>query len=289
MAKEVAVGKRAKISQAQEYVLLAVLGASLFLGVAISLVKHYIDKISFNAEVIGKYEQSIVAYSNAIRDIGVCQKPKGTIYSEDEIKKCDPSSVEVSSISGTLRGNIIEDLAANEALNSVPKEDNSDCTDEAGNAYTYSELIKKYNDSTTSEDRAKASKLIQSCSALRVIPDALPAYRNEEALLSSLNKIFIMSGWEPDMLSPGGEAEAVTFGTNLHNLSVRLSVEASTPVTIKVLNNIERSIREFDIKRASIEWGSDNTLVINAQATAYYMTPSTIEETTASIKPNKGK
>ena len=91
------------------------------------------------------------------------------------------------------------------------------------------------------------------------------------------------------MLSPGGEAEAVTFGTNLHNLSVRLSVEASTPVTVKVLNNIERSIREFDIKRASIEWGSDNTLVINAQATAYYMTPSTIEETTASIKPNKGK
>jgi hypothetical protein len=56
MAKEVAIEKRAKISQAQQYVLLAVLGASIFLGVAISLIFYFVRQISFNSEVIAEEE-----------------------------------------------------------------------------------------------------------------------------------------------------------------------------------------------------------------------------------------
>ena len=53
---------------------------------------------------------------------------------------------------------------------------------------------------------------------------------------------------------------------------------------MNVLDNIERSIREFDIERATIEWGSNNTLTLQAQATAYYMDESTVTETTQTLK-----
>ena len=119
---------------------------------------------------------------------------------------------------------------------------------------------------------------------MRVIPDALPAFKNEEALLASLNKLFIESGWQPESLSPSGSSSASTLVPGLNDISVSLSVEADTGTTMNVLNNIERSIREFDIERATIEWGSNNTLNLQAQATAYYMDESTITETTKTIK-----
>ena len=52
MAKEVAISKRLKITQAQQYMLLSVLVASLFLGTAIALVSNFIRQISFNTKVI---------------------------------------------------------------------------------------------------------------------------------------------------------------------------------------------------------------------------------------------
>ena len=290
MAKEAALAKRAKISQAQELVLLSVLGAALFLGIAVSLVSHFIKKISFNAGVIAEEEIAIVNYSNAIRDIGICRKPSGSIYTDDELKRCVPDSIEASSIPGTLRANILENLAANKALNSVPKETTSGCINEnTKKNYTYEELNAMYTNASSSEELVAASNLIQSCSALRVIPDALPAYRNEEALLSSLNKIFIMSGWEPDSLNPTGSSTATTLGPNLFELSVQLAVESGTDTTVKVLNNIEHSIREFNIERATIEWASNDTLILNAQARAYYMTPSTLTETSKTIKSGDAK
>ena len=146
-------------------------------------------------------------------------------------------------------------------------------------------MNKLYNDAKTTSELVFASNLIQSCSALRVIPDALPAYQNEEALLSSLNKIFLISGWEPDSLSPSGTSGKSSFGNNLYEISVRLSVESNTATTVTFLDNIERSIREFNITRATIEWGSNDTLILNAQATAYYTTPTTIEEASKTIEP----
>ncbi len=284
MAKEIAIGKRAKISEAQQYMLLAVLGAAIFLGIAISLVSHFVQQISFNTRVIMAEEESIVAYSNVIKSTGICESPKGTIYSDDELKKCDPDSIQISKIPGTLRANILEKLASNEALNSVQKEDDSNCINPDTNKnYTYDELNEIYNNSDNSAELKSASQLIKSCSALRVIPDALPAFKNEEALLASLNKLFIVSGWEPNSLSPSGSSSSPTGGS-LNNISVSLSVEADSATTMNVLNNIERSIREFDIERASIEWSGDNRLTLHAQATAYYTGSASITETTKTIK-----
>lgn len=279
MAKEIAIGKRAKISEAQQYIILSVLGASLFLGAAIALVSHFIQQISFNVEVIMAEDESISAYSSIIKTTGICEPPKGANYTNEELNACSPDTIDISKIPGTLRANILTSLAANDALNSVPKQSSSSCINPATNRnYTYQELNRKYRDATTSSELAEASQLIKSCSALRIIPDALPAFKNEEALLASLNQLFLTSGWEPESLSPSGTTVTSPLGINLNAMSVNLSVEANTATTMTVLSNIERSIREFDIERATIEWGGNDTLVLRAQATAYYMDKSSISE-----------
>lgn len=285
MPKEVAISKRVKISEAQQYMLLAVLGASVVLGVAMSLTVHFIQQISFNSKVIAAEEESIASYSNIIKTTGVCEKPKGAVYSDEELRKCDPDNIELKQIPDTLRANILENVAANKALNSVPKDSNSNCINpKSDKNYTYKELNDLYNNASNSTERTEVTQLIKSCSALRIIPDALPAFKNEEALLASLNKLFIESGWQPESLSPSGTSSVSTLDTGLNTISVRLAVEADTSTTLRVLNNVERSIREFDIERATIEWGSNNTLSLSAQATAYYVDPASITETTETIK-----
>lgn len=289
MAKEIAIGKRAKISKAQQNMLLAVFGAALFLGAAVALSVHFIQKISFNTKVIMREEQSIVAYSDVIKTVGICKSPKGSIYSDEELNNCIPDSIEVSEIPGTLRSNILEKLAANKALNSVPKEDDSNCINPTTDKnYTYKELNDIYDKASNAAELDSASQLIKTCSALRVIPDALPAFKNEEALLASLNKLFLISDWEPESLSPSGSSSEASIGSNMFEISVNLSVEADTNVTMTTLNNIERSIREFNIKQASIEWDNGN-LDFKAQATAYYMNKSNFiatAETTETIYAN---
>lgn len=290
MAKEVAVGKRAKISQAQQYVLLAVLGASLFLGAAIATVFYLNHKISFNNNVIAAQNKSIVAYSSAISGIGICKKPNNSkTYNNDELKRCNPETIDVSSIPGTLRANILEKMAANSALNSTPNENAKGCVNPATNKnYTYEEMRAIYNNAN-GEQRAAASELIQVCSALRIIPDALPALRNEEALLASLTKIFSDSGKSPDSLSPTGSPSASSLGSNLMTFSFRLRVESDAVTTKNILSSIERSIRDFDIGSATIGIGDPGSLTLEAQASAYYMNPTTITETTQTIKSEGNK
>jgi hypothetical protein len=246
-----------------------------------------IKQISFNAKVIAAEEQSISAYSNAIKQTGICKSPKGSVYSDEEIKNCNPDEIDIDDIPDTLRANILENVAASKALASVSAINTRSCINPATNKeYTYNELNKFYNNGN---DLRSASNLIKSCSALRVIPDALPAFKNEEALLASLNKIFNLSNWQPDSLSPSGSASSASYGTGMNALSVRLSVEnAGSATTLTILNNIEHSIREFNIDRATIEWSAGG-LNLQAQATAYYMDETTLNETTTTIKAEEGK
>lgn len=287
------VGKRAKISRAQQYMLLSVLGASVMLGVTIALLVHFSQQISFNKKIIMAEDSAIASYTSTIKTTGLCLPPKGDTYTTEEITKCNPSGIEISQIPNTLRSNILQNLATNSDLNSVPKEANSACYNQATEKnYTDQELDKIYDEAaaTGNADQVNAAtELIKSCSALRVIPDALPAFKNEEALLASLNKLFIDSGWQPESLSPGGTSNNNNLRNGLKALSVNLSIEADTATTMGVLHNIERSIREFNIDRATIEWSGTNTLTLQANATAYYMEGSKIVESQKTIKPGEDK
>ena len=100
-----------------------------------------------------------------------------------------------------------------------------------------------------------------------------------------MNKLFIASNWEPESLSPSGTTSASSLGNGLNAISVNVSVEADSATTTNVLNNIEHSIRDFNIERATIEWGGNDSLILKAAATAYYMDESTIQETKKTITP----
>lgn len=294
MAKEIAIGKRAKISEAQQYMLLSVLGAAIFLGAAISLVFHFIQQISFNAKIIAAEEQSIASYSNAIKTLGVCEKPRGSVYSDEELKKCDPDSIEVSQIPDTLRSTILEDLAANEALNSVPKEDNSECINTDGKPFTYKELTKMYKEAVGADALRAASSRIKNCSALRIIPDALPAFQNQEALLSSLNKIFITSNAIPLSFGSADITRDIEITGNLHLLPMRFYFEdINTDTITTVLSNVERSIREIDVNKIFLEYKADtgnfNFNLSASEIYAYYMDTSKLIETTKTIEPEGKK
>lgn len=290
MASNAAVGKRAKISQAQQYLILTVLGTSMLLGAALALVAHFNEQIAFNSKVIEKEDESIKKYSDFIKGFGICKSPSGSVYTDEELSKCDPNLIDAAAIPGTLRYNIIEGMASNAALSSVKNELETGCDNPyTGKRYTYKELKTNYDDANTSEKRIAASELMQKCSALRVIANALPKDKNEEALLASVNYIFDLSGWRFESLSPRGNSESVSFGTNLNSLSVSLSVEADTATTVRVLDNLERSIREFNITRATIGWKNNNSLTIQGQASAFYMTPIKISDSTTTIKAGDTK
>ncbi|MBR5027263.1 hypothetical protein IKX64_01570 [Candidatus Saccharibacteria bacterium] len=288
MAKEVAISKRLKITKAQQNMLFAVLIASIVLGAALSISINLIKRISFNADVITEKDKAISQYSKVISGVGVCKKPKGSVYTEEELKKCNPESITLSEIPGTLRANILQGLASNPALTSVLKEDEDSCINSStGKNYTYDELNEIYQ-ASSEENRAAASDLLKACSALRVIPDALPAFRNEEALLSSLNKIFDLSGWQPESLMPG-DSGTQKNSDGLLSIGMNLSVESDSTVTMEVLNNMERSIREFDFNNVNVEWAENGYLNFSARASAYYVEPTTIIETRKTIKAGGNK
>lgn len=288
MAKEVAISKRIKITKAQQNMLLVVLIASIVLGAALAITVNLVKRISFNAEVISAKDKAITDYSNVISGVGVCKKPQGSVYTEEELKRCNPESISLSEIPGTLRAKILQELAADPALTSVLKEDEDSCINSStGKNYTYDELQEIYQ-SASEEERAAASDMLKACSALRVIPDALPAFRNEEALLSSLNKIFDLSGWQPESLMPG-DAASQKNNLGLSSIGLNLAIESNSTVTMEVLNNMERSIREFDLTNVNVEWAEDGYLNLSARASAYYVEPSTIVETTKTIKAGGDK
>lgn len=289
MAKEIAISKKIKISEAQQYMLLAVVGASVILGVAISLTVSFVNQISYNVNVIMAQDQSIDSYSNFIRDTGICTEPNGKVYTQEELKECNPDSIDVSYVPDTLRSSILTTLASSKSLNSVAKSVDSNCINsKTGKTYTYKELNQEYENATTSAELTAASQRIRSCSALRIIPDALPSFKNEEALLASLNQIFNLSGWVPESLSPSDDKSTSSVDANLNAMAVNLSIESNTATAMTVLKNIERSIRDFDITNASIEWSGNDTLVVRAGATAYYVDPVTLLESDVTVKATKG-
>ena len=71
-------------------------------------------------------------------------------------------------------------------------------------------------------------------------------------------------------------------------IEVNLSVNSDGSVTQTVLSNIEKSIREFSINTATIEWTGDDQLKLEASATAYYTEEVELDEQTTTIKNVNG-
>lgn len=284
--KKPADSKRAKISKAQQLTMLEVLGASLVLGTCLVLVNTIIKYIGFNTKVISAKNEAMASYDQAIRNIGVCADTNNDgRLSDDELKRCNPNAVQLSSVPNSLRYNIFEIMSQNEDLESVARKRNPHCYDKDGNRIDFNAM---YNMSTDDVEREQLLQATKICSALRVIPDALPAQLNTEALMASLNQIFIVSGWEPVSLAPRDESVVLDELTGVEAIPVTLNVNGDGATILRVLNNIDRSIRNFDITSASIEW-TNSGLDLQARANAYYMDDTWALESTETIRAGDAK
>lgn len=276
--------KRLRISKAQQYTMLEVLGASLVLGVCLVLAIFLIKYIKFNTVIITAKNDAITEYDQTLRNVGACvDSDNNGRLSDKELESCNPTATSLSSVSGSLRNNVLTLMAQNADLESVARQRNENCYDENGEKKNFDKL---YEETTDEYKRAEYVQLSKICSALRVIPDALPAQKNTEALMASLNQVFILTGLEPERLAPLDDV-MISEIEGVEVIPVQMRMVGSAPVVLTALNNVERSIREFDITTASVEWTTTG-LSVTANANAYYLKNAGKIETTRKVTAEDG-
>ena len=285
---EKAVGKRIKISKIQQQIMLAVLGTSLVFGVCLVFSVFFVKYIIFNSTVISEKDKAIEDYYSAISSVGICTDSNGDgKYTDKELEQCIPEDIAVEDIPGTLRYNTLVEMSENSNLESVARDSLAACYDVDGNKLDFT---KSYQAATTEEERAQQLYMLKICSSLRVIPDALPASQNEEALLSSMNQIFLLSGLQPESLSPSSAGE-VSPVEGLEVIPVSVSIEDTATKTTRLLENMERSIRAFYFTNASIAWSGEDSgstrLELSAQAYAFYTNEIEATETQKTVYASK--
>lgn len=253
--KEIAIGKRAAIDKASKKMFASTAGASLVLGLAIVGAIYFIKCMIFNGTVISKQDEIIAEYEVIQNNLA---QLKDNIMGDG------------SEENGTPNG-----LANNVNLEVVAR--NRDIR----NCYDLNGKLKPNDDGDV--------YITRSCSALRVIPDALPSVNNVEATYSSLNQLYRLTMDEkgdpvdPESISSGGSSIADP-ASGLSTIPISLSVRHTGTTTKAVLDSIERSIRNIDIRNASIAWISgrnDNgelmsdIIELRGTAVAYFSTPIT--------------
>ena len=262
-----AVEKRSKISKTQQQTLLIALIAAVVVGVCGTLAVFFGKYIGFNKKVIVAKDSAISDYETTIKNVGLCtDSNRDGKFSLDEIEKCDPDDLNSLDLTGTLRNNVLVNMAKNTDLESVARSNQKDCYNTEGKMIDWQE---RFDEAEDDEERAKDFAMLKMCSALRVVPDALPSQENEEALMSSLNQVFILSNWEPESISPSGNSAEGEDG-GVSTIPISLVVETTSDKTMTVLANIEKSIRTFNFKTANISWSANNFLTIKAEGAAYY-------------------
>lgn len=274
--------KRVLISKAQRWTLFEVLIASLILGTCIVVANFLLKYIEFNATVIGEKNIAINEYDQTIRNVGVCvDTDKNGRLSDAEIESCSPNEVALSDVEGSLRYNVYETMAENADLESVARQRNENgicfTTDGSMRDWTF-----EYSIATTDAAREQALQGMKTCSSLRVISDALPAHKNTEALMASLNQLFIVAGIEPENIAPTDETIISEIG-GVAIIPVSFRMQGTGAEIIHALDSIEKSIREFDITSATVEW-STGGLNLRANANAFYLGAMASLETEKTVR-----
>jgi len=164
----------------------------------------------------------------------------------------------------------ISSLVSNENLESVARYRAEQC---------YGNSTKEIDNESYKD---QSIELARTCSALRVIPDALPSGENVEATMSSMNQLLYWSngrrGVQFDAISSafGGDA-ASEVTSSVHVDSVSINLEDSADAIHGALAEIENSVRNFDISSANMTWTgktvASGQLQFSATYSAYYSDP----------------
>ncbi len=276
--------KRRKISKAQQITMLEVLGASLVFGACLVVSIFLIKYIKFNTTIITEKNQAIDNYDVTLRNVGVCiDRDRSGRLDDTELDACDPNEIPLDNVGGSLRYKILMEMANNSDLELVARQRNENCFDESGERIDFGKL---YGEATDDDERQRYLQSLKICSALRVIPDALPANRNTEALMASLNEIFLQTGWEPERLSPQDGVLGASEVEGVYTIPVSLRMEAPDEVVMRALDKIEKSVRQFDITAMSVEWTTSG-LSLTATANAFYLAEPDELEITKTLAASK--
>lgn len=285
---EAAVGKRIKISKIQQHIMLATLATSLVFGVSLVFSIFFVKFIIFNTTVIDEKAKSIQNYYTAIKNVGICiDENNDNKFSDKDLEKCDPESIEAEDIPGTLRNNVLIGMTNNNSLESVARDSQKTCYDDKGKKIDFNE---QYKNASSDSERADKLYMLKMCSSLRVIPDALPATKNDEALLSSMNQIFLQSGLQPESLAPNQTGETSPIDS-IEVIPVSVSIEDNVSNTTRLLRNLEKSIRAFSFRTAVITWmgetAGNQKLELSASALSFYTNEITASDTTKTLYASK--
>ena len=187
----------------------------------------------------------------------------------------------------------MDDASSNINFESVARKTLSVCINpETNEQYSSAELKEmKMNSKTTNEKRYYMNAM-KICSALRVIPDSLPTSKNTEALLASLNQIYINSDWSPSSIAPNNSSNKSnieglsSIPVNFNNEDANVSFEQIN----NLLGNISKSIRYFNVVSLKFEMpkGGEN-VKFSASAEAYYANEILSSETNETITAKGGK
>lgn len=270
-----------KIS-AEKQTVIIVVGIITLIGASFMLFHRISQEIGFNNKIINEKNNAARDYTKLIRNVGICKENKGNkgTYSDAELKSCNPNTVSPDEVQGSLRYNIMHEVAQNADLESVGRESLSLCYDSNGKRINFTE---KQKNTESEQEKLLYADLIKKCSAVRIIPEALPSKQNTEALLASLNKIMLLSSWQPEKISPDGEATPVDI-SGLGFMPLKFSTEANPDIVYSIIENIEKSIRNIDINRATISWGGRGRIEFVANATAYYAEHEEYQEKTVTVR-----
>lgn len=264
--KSVAIAKHAKIDNAQRNMFIAVCLASIVLGITAVAAVFLIRTIRFNATVISEKDKVITGYKTI----------------QNNLKSVTEA---------------VSALSDNDNLEVVARQRGDDCgtkrASEEGGAYSLDDI-----------------ELARTCSSLRVIPDTLPAALNVEATLASFNQLLLWSNGRTGVSINGlsedsaltAQTISITDGTNqsatgatntstanttnattstIHGVGVAVSLNDSASRVRSALDTIETSVRNYDIKTASLVWsgeGDSRKIELSATFSAYYADSVTVSK-----------
>ena len=222
--------------------------------------------------------------------VGVIQFSKTIAFNAKLITEKDKVIKDYVSIQNSLKSisDQIGELTNNENLEVVARTRANDC-------------VKMADSSIIESDSIEDIEVARTCTALRVIPDAMPSSKNEEATLSSMNQLLLWSngGTGVGLKAISGDSNNVSAspsmgeGSTMSNISLSLSLNDEATRIKGALSTIEDSIRNYDISDIKIQWSGDEfdnsgvyippTIEVNGTFNAYYSNPVSIEKQSKKI------
>lgn len=166
----------------------------------------------------------------------------------------------------------VMELSSDQALESVARERDPGCVDLEGNLIESDDL-----------------SITRTCSALRVVPDAMPSRANPTALGASLTKLITYPGITIDASAVGKETVSSTV-----SIAPRVGSIPATFLVVGQPNNInglllqlESSIRPISPSTVNLEWRSGDNLALSAQTNAYFVNQSIAQKLYKNITMEK--